>query len=335
MNTGAVYPALDANRIFQPLPPNTWRRGGVEALSSWVVRSASRHHMRPDSLMREWFGAASWRTPPMSKHTINGSRGLAQVLTKYLDANVRVPFSRQMTFMNLGEFADGSLRLLRTYRAWCSLCIGDCQKREVSPWDPLYTCSKLTTVCVRHGVALNSTCWRCDHPQPLMGKFALLDHCHRCGADLGAPPMPPRPCSGHEMWFSRAMFRVVEAMQTGRILTRQSWSSNLRAAASKFAGGNPDLLSTMVEVDEFSVRHWIDGVRTPHWASVFAVSRRLDTYPDLMLTDSSGESLPERFTPHRFPRIAKPRRYRGYGSSPHDFLPSGRPSGGDATSAGC
>ncbi|MGT2473699.1 TniQ family protein [Paraburkholderia terrae] len=134
--------------------------------------SDSRRNVTGQCAMRIRFQGIDGATATAEMH-LNPLRSL--VASDRIEACTLLPFA--------GLFSQW--HLLRTYRAWCPLCLASMLSGP-GVYEPLLWRLRAVTMCPVHGVDLVTVCHVCMAPQQnVVGRFARVGCCNRCGTWMG------------------------------------------------------------------------------------------------------------------------------------------------------
>lgn len=139
---------------------------------------------------------------------------------------------------------------MRTYRAWCPLCLHGARDTLA---DPLVWAFTVSTVCTRHGCALQDRCPSrgCGLPHRPWHANAQADLCPHCGKPLGHDDAR-QVASG----MSAIVQDVVGWLQAGHRIGRDQVAAVVRSQVESESIAS---VARAFGVSEDSVRNWVSG----------------------------------------------------------------------------
>lgn len=168
----------------------------AESLTSYIVRLARAHFIRPRDLIRRVAGEAdaeiaalcySWFFTRYAL-TANGLGNYAQLFSTRLGeltGNQELDRATLLPWRNL--IAPNGSSLLALHPRWCPHCLAADARTGAGPYLRLVWSVALNKHCIKHHIPLEGTCPHCGHFQPVIPQTPDLLHCDRCMKPLVIP----------------------------------------------------------------------------------------------------------------------------------------------------
>ena len=267
------------------LVPKGRGEGGIEALSSYLIRLATAHDISlADLLLRVLPGkaertvraATAEQLLSSSAHTINGATPSAQTYSDLVLAATHRDV-RELTGLRFAD-AFAQARLTRKTVHWCSACLAESEHERLA-WSLLDV-----DACAKHAVRLATECPACGATQRPLATNAQIGRCRRCGDELARAEHP-------EAW----PWDVWVAQQVDALLTMADEIPDqvqVMKAALAHAHLTPTALARESKVAVNTIRYWANGEGLPSLAVVVRVAAALGTtLPGLLRSTFEPSSL--------------------------------------------
>ena len=265
--------------LVEPIGVGT---GLVEASSSLWKRAAERASVRFADLLR--WALDRWPAPPgitaeydriQNAVGIDGQGAVAEV---YLGPLRSLVASERIEACTLLPFAGllSEKRLLHRYRVWCPMCLASMLSGP-AVYEPLFWRLQVVKVCPVHRVDLAESCHVCMAPrQRVLGSFARVGCCNRCGAWLGAKEAVRRllPADAYEIKVSRAIMNLLAWTAGFERRGHEGWSTLRKLVA---VSAVRELLISTFDLSPATIRRYTRLPLLPQLsvlATVAAVSRQ-------------------------------------------------------------
>ncbi len=168
------------------LPESTYL---PEALSSFIIRLSSSHHISVGQLVREFIQPrilSQQRGHLLHRchdgYTINGASSIGWELFEAVNGLVaHIDNSQYCNFYFLRSLLGRSYKnLMSKQMRWCPLCISE----EHSCYYPLYWHSLSVSCCIKHKIKLISMCPSCHVKMNVLSATTTMNRCSSCNAPL-------------------------------------------------------------------------------------------------------------------------------------------------------
>lgn len=275
-------PVLPKRTALYSLSPLGVGTAGSESLYSWFLRVAQHHCLKPNDLIRHLgktcidpeTGELVW-----SRHLHDANWAFTgdhtQTWVRVLEEQTGRRDLRSLTFLPYG----GALPILgrgQMRRRWCPHCLND-RKAEGEVYASLVWEIGLVTACPVHGNALVGVCPHCGAGAAKRAGRNLVyhtpGHCGHCGGWLGDAKTEP---AGEEAiakakligdWVAD-MARLPES-------AKLSVAPTLKAAAARYAKGQPAVLARELGVSKTTLHGWIKETSIPSLSHACNLAIRL------------------------------------------------------------
>jgi hypothetical protein len=205
MLDGAVYECWEVSRpnvtqrsYLYPLAPIGIGTAAVESLTGYISRLAAAHAVKTGTLILHELrpripctkGVSAGAVPKnfsqspfyLDMHSLNGVGIRARTWIALLEKLTCMPHLDLLTVLPWAK-AISCVHLLRTRRAWCSLCYGGDSGQP--PYEHLLWALQMVTACPVHHQRLESLCPSCGRTQYVLSPRSRPGYCSRCHCWLG------------------------------------------------------------------------------------------------------------------------------------------------------
>ncbi|MBU0493747.1 MAG: TniQ family protein, partial [Chloroflexi bacterium] len=270
-------PVIPARSRLYHLAPVSVGTPLVESLTSYIVRLAEAHCVRPRTLVTRELVPLLGR-PHLAKpgdnsisafwskdaRALNGTRTLARDWVQALETLTRRTDLRFLTLLTWADVLPTS-GLLRPTRAWCPACYEEWRTGGQVVYEPLLWTLQVVAICSRHQRWLCLQCPDCQQPLPLLTSRSRPGCCPRCEAWLGSSPAVT-PTDSVELpedewrWQTWVVDTVGELLAAAPHLMdlprRESIAAAMTVYVEQAAGGNMNALARELRISLSAVSTW-------------------------------------------------------------------------------
>ena len=290
--------------LYSPAPIGVGTTLG-ESLTSYLARLAEAHCVYPGVLLQEMIvplmGEAEaqgdapeqhplWRRDGSGSHLINVTDSRGQAAIQVLGTLTMRADLRGLSLTALTEVLP--LRgLTRSRLAWCPICYEEWQTNEQVLYDPLLWKFREISVCVRHGVRLQTTCPNCNRSLPHLAWRSRPGYCAFCAWPLFGGHVerqksinPETPEFVWQQWATEALGALVAQLPSiqGR-LRRERIQVVVNHAVDRLADGNIAAFSRLLDLSRNTAENWCQGKRIPELDMLLRLCYRLNLSLDEVL----------------------------------------------------
>lgn len=300
----AVKPLPERSMLYAPAPEGLGTAMG-ESLTSYLARLAAVHCVYPGVLLREMIlpllveaearedepeQHPLWRRDGSGSHLINVTGTRAQAALQVLETLTMRTDLNGLALTMLTEILP--LRgLTRSRLAWCPLCYEEWQSNGQIVYDPLLWKFREISLCVRHGVQLQTACPNCFRSQPHLTWRSRPGYCAFCTWPLFGEQVErqesidPEPSAfAWQQWVTEALGSVVAqlpSIQGGPKRERIRLAVNY--AVERLANGNIATFARLLDLSRNTVENWCQGKRIPEMDMLLRLCYRLNLSLDGVL----------------------------------------------------
>lgn len=283
--------------LYAPAPVGMGTAMG-ESLTSYLARLADAHSVYPGVLLQEMIVPLLreaetqgnvpeqhplWRRDGNSSHLINVTSSRAQAALQVLETLTLRTDLKGLSLAALTELLP--LRgLARSRLAWCSLCYEEWQANELIVYDPLLWKFREISLCVRHGVRLQTSCPNCARSLPHLAWRSRPGYCPFCSWPLFGEQAerqeaidPEAPEFVWQQWATEALGAVVTQLPSMRDCPRRE---RIRLVVThvveRLAGGNIAAFAQLLNLPRNTVENWCQGKRIPELDMLLRLCYRLN-----------------------------------------------------------
>lgn len=287
----------ERSKLYAPAPIGMGTAMG-ESLTSYLARLAAAHCVYPGILLREMILPLSdlaetqgkrleqhpmFRRDGSGSHLINVTGSRAQAALQALETLTMRPDLSGLSLATLAEVLP--LRgLTRSRLAWCPLCYEEWQANEQIVYDPLLWKFREISLCVRHGVRLQTACPNCVRPLPHLAWRSRPGYCAFCAWPLFGEQIERQESINSEMpefawqqWVTEELGAVVAQMpSTQGGPKRECIQLAVNHAAKRLAGGNISAFARQLDLPRNTVENWCQSKRIPEMDMLLRLCYRLN-----------------------------------------------------------
>jgi hypothetical protein len=281
---------------------------GQEALSSYLIRLARLHMLRPNMLVSRVVIPLTRIQAPhtvgnFTTHYAKTLNGLGKYATEFSAALNQLTMRDDLALGTCLPWKDildpKAVGLLHPHPRWCPICFMERRLSGKEPYLPLAWFLSQIAHCTTHQKQLEDICPHCGHHQPFIPKHYYMDHCSYCHQSLAFVGEKPNPRS--EMppkslgrFFSTAMVEMIAtAPEAGAYATNDRLVHQIRRLALQMSDGNLAAMHRRLGLREKTVVGWIRDGNRPTILSFLTLCHRIGIKPINFLR----EDLPKDFDP--------------------------------------
>lgn len=283
--------------LYAPAPVGMGTAMG-ESLTSYLARLAAAHCVYPGILLRETIlprlekaetqGNESeqhplWRRDGNGSHLINVTGPRAQAALGVLETLTMRTDLGGLSLAPLTEILP--LRgLTRSRLAWCSLCYEEWQASEQVAYDPLLWKFREVSLCVHHGVRLQTSCPNCARSLPHLAWRSRPGYCSFCAWPLFGEQVERQVSIDREkpefiwqQWITDALGTVIAHLHSAQDNPRRERIRMVvNQAVERLADGNIAAFARLLDLSRNTVENWCQGKRIPEMDMLLRLCYRLN-----------------------------------------------------------
>jgi transcriptional regulator with XRE-family HTH domain len=269
-----------------------------ESLTSYLARLAEAHCVYPGVLLQEMIvplmaeteaqGNVSeqhplWRRDGSGSHLINVTDPRARAALHVLETLTLRSDLHALSLVALAQVLP--LRgLARNRLAWCPACYEEGQASGQTLYDPLLWGFREISVCVWHGVRLQTHCPHCTRSLPHLTWRSRPGYCAFCAGPLFGEPVRTQdlisrdtPEFAWQQWATHALGAIVAQLP---VLSAEPKRERIRQVVSnaveQLADGNATAFARSLGLPRGTVENWRQGKRIPEMDMLLRLCYRLD-----------------------------------------------------------
>ena len=304
--------------LYAPAPVGMGTAMG-ESLTSYLARLAAAHCVYPGILLREMIlpmleeaetqdnGPEQhplWRRDGSGSHLINVTGSRAQAALQVLETLTMRTDLSGLSLASLTEILP--LRgLTRSRLAWCPMCYEEWQANEQIVYDPLLWKFREVSLCVRHGVRLQTFCPHCVRSLPHLAWRSRPGYCPFCAWPLFGEQAerqesidPATPEFVWQQWITETLGTVVAhlpSVQGGP--RRRRIRLVINHVVERLTGGNIAAFARLLGLSRNTIENWCQGKRIPEMDMLLRLCYRLKLPLDEVLFQDAETHQPCLQTP--------------------------------------
>jgi TniQ len=249
----------------------------VESLTGYISRLAKAHCVTVGTLLsKEFDGKLAYKDI-----CLGSSNGIAPIAASCVRAVESLTHRNDLRNMTMLSWANtlSSKGLLRSYRAWCPICL----REHPTVYEPLLWCIGAVEACPQHGRRLTSRCPHCSETLPVLGSNMWPGQCSKCRCYLDDDSVisaSNKAASFHQLWTAIAVGEMLAASQdeplpSGRFMEAlRFWTQDATFAET----------GRLLEEPDATVRRWLIGRSLPKLGTLVEICHKLETSPLPFLT---------------------------------------------------
>jgi hypothetical protein len=273
----------------------------VESMTGYIARLAEAHDVSPAMLLNrellprmgaETIFRTRRATVPKNStfiynsHVLNGAGGYPQSCVRVLEDLTGAKNLRVTTMLRLGEILSAQ-QLLRTHRAWCSLCFEDWRRFGSPVYEPLLWAIEPVSCCPAHQCALSVCCPHCGQVLHTLSARSRPGYCCRCQQWLGQSCDPDRKPAKAQAGskFARSVGDLLAACIEVDSFSRDLCKANLRRCIGSLTDGSVNRFCTATGMTYDLGTNWLSTNGTIRLELLISVCTQLGLSPLRFLTE--------------------------------------------------
>ena len=290
----------------------------VESLTSYIMRLADSHSVRPYTLIgkeitplmeRSYLYQHGMLRSPFIQHSA-ALNGISPTTTLLVQALAQLTRRRDLQFLTMLAFTQVlSQRLLvRRTQAWCPLCYEEWRASDQVVYAPLLWMCECVKICPRHDTFLHLHCPNpdCSRLVPPLSLRGQPGYCQRCGQWLGKTQISETNRGGSSekewtwlQWVATTVGELLAAIsRLASFPPPNTFAMSINTLLKERAKGSPRLLACQIHRHTTSIWDWRSGSK-PELETVLQVSAHLRISPLPLLTGAVSEAAFSKL--HGFP----------------------------------
>lgn len=191
------------SRLFY-LEPMGLGTGYVESLTSYTTRLAEAHSLSPSTLLGKELSPIMHKSYWIRGGARSGTRGSALsdsfhthtkaingtgiIAIDWVDVLERLTLYKGLQCLTMLPWSTvlSQRHLVRSRRAWCSLCYEEWHGNGSIIYEPLLWTLRSVKICLQHKQLLADQCLHCESHLPWLSRRSRAGYCSKCGEWLGA-----------------------------------------------------------------------------------------------------------------------------------------------------
>lgn len=292
----------------------------LESLTSYVIRLAQEHGLRPGVLIGKLIAPAI-RPGFVYSHAQSGIRaiwggnstqtsmlnGAGKTVVSVLEVLERLTLRNDLSDLTVLPWSEviAAKGLLRQVKAWCPACYQVQQSTSGEVYDPLLWSLSAVRICPVHRTRLLERCPHCRRVPSLLKSNSLPGHCSACSRWLGffssSDPLPGDELNW-QLWVAETIGQLlVVGSDLDFPLPQTRLKEVLNLYANHVTGCNINAFARFVEQREQSVHQWVSGEAKPQLSQLLEICLSLNTsltnFLIVPLTELSLGEIPQIVVP--------------------------------------
>ncbi|MBW4557152.1 MAG: TniQ family protein [Trichormus sp. ATA11-4-KO1] len=268
----------------------------LESLTSYVIRLAQEHGLRPGVLIGKLIAPlirpdfvysdaqsgirAIWGGNSAQTSMLNGAGKTVVSVIEVLERLTLRNDLRSLTVLSWAEVL-ASQGLLRSFKAWCPTCYEMQNLTHHGAYDPLIWSFNLVTICPIHQTRLFQKCPYCERVPSLLKSNSLPGYCPHCSRWLGhSSSLESLP--EHELnWQLWVVGNIGQLLVAGNYLRSPVPQARIKEVLKLYinyvTGGKINAFSRIIEQPETSFHNWVIDKAKPQLNQLLKICFHLNT----------------------------------------------------------
>lgn len=268
----------------------------LESLTSYVIRLAQEHGLRPGVLIGKLIAPAIrpdfvysnaesgiravWGGNSTQTSILNGTGKTVVSVLEVLERLTLRSDLRALTVLPWSEVL-ASQGLLRQVKVWCPACYQVQHLTNSEAYDPLLWSFSSVAVCPVHHTRLLERCPHCGRIPSLLKSNSLAGHCAACNRWLGSPSSPeplPEDELNWQLWVAQTIGQLIVAgTELHLSVPRSRIKDVLNLYINHVTGGNINAFARFLKQPETSFHNWVIGKTKPQLTQLLGMCLSLNT----------------------------------------------------------
>lgn len=299
----------------------------LESLTSYVIRLAQEHGLRPGVLIGKLIAPAIrpdfvygnaesgiraiWGGNSRQTSILNGTGKTAASVLEVLERLTLRHDLRTLTVLPWSEVM-ASKGLLRHSRVWCPACYQVRSATNGQAYDPLLWSFSSVTICPVHHTRLLERCPYCGRVPSLLRPSSLPGHCSACHRWLGSASSP-EPLTEDELnwqlWVTETIGQLIVAgTHLHFSVPRSRIKDVLNLYINQVTGGKINAFARFLQQPETSFHSWVIGKAKPQLTQLLEICFSLNTSLTNFLITPISELEFNQLTPMVVPPAPQPKK---------------------------
>lgn len=267
---------------------------GMESLTSYVIRLAQEHGLRPGVFIGKLIAPelrpgfvysdtgsgirAIWGGNMAQTSVLNGSGRTTVSVLEVLEKLMLRDNLRALTVLPWSEVL-ASKGLLRQVKAWCPACYQMQHATNGVVYDPLLWSFGPVRICPLHRTRLLEQCQHCGRVPSLLKPNSLPGHCSACGRWLGSPAYESLPENelNWQLWVAEVIGDLIAVGTTFHSVAQSRVKDVLNLYINHVTGGNINAFARFLDQPETSFHNWVIGKARPRLIQLLEICSSLNT----------------------------------------------------------
>lgn len=297
----------------------------MESLTSYVIRLAQEHGLRPGAFIGKLIAPeirpgfvyseahsgmrAIWGGNIKKTSVLNGAGkttiGVLEVLEKLTLRNDL----RALTVLPWSEVL-ASKGLLRLVKAWCPACYQMQHSTSNEVYDSLLWSFSSVKICLVHQTRLLEHCPHCGQVPSLLKPNSLPGHCSMCSQWLGSFGCESllENEMNWQLWIAQTIGELIAVGTDFHSVSHSRVKDVLNLYINHVTGGNINAFARFLEQPETSFHNWVIGKAKPQIIQLLEMCSSLNTSLTNFLTAPIPELDMDKTTPIDVPPIQRAKK---------------------------
>ncbi|MEM7592659.1 MAG: TniQ family protein [Cyanobacteria bacterium P01_A01_bin.83] len=287
-------PNIPARTRLYPLAPIGIRTAYSESLTSYIIRLAEAHSVKPGILLKHeiapLIGKNSYLHSERYINTSSNEGGIDKIfanaaksfnsqgqwtesLIKILESLTSIQHLSCLTFLNWKDYLP-SKNLLKKHRAWCPYCFNEWKNSQFPIYEPLIWNVEAAKICSRHKLPLVTKCPKYGKQNKVLGWKSRVGYCSHCNYWLGNIEESDYKISTKELNLQIQIINNIGGLisyYSDDLSGIISTSSKLKAYSSYIQNVNKATLARHLQVSNTVFNRWYDGNNIPTLSNLLGI----------------------------------------------------------------
>ena len=331
-----TIPAIPSRSRLYRLEPIGIETPYVESLTSYIIRLADAHCVRPDVLITQEIMHSLGKLENIKHNSkalyslwarnapmLNGTSQLSNDCVQVLEMLTQFSGLRFLTMMSWTNVIAQRM-MLRNTQSWCPACYIDWRETGQLIYNPLIWSLKAVAICPRHRQPLSNTCpyENCQRPQPFIAIGVRIGHCSYCNRWLGSVSKCNR-CDDTDVeqlkdkerlyWNATAVGDLIaNAPSIMNMLERENVTLAIKTLSERITQGNISYLAHRLGLSAETMNRWQRGADIPQLAQLLQLSFSVGlSLLQILTIESTSSHVLSTTLANKYSSIIKKGRHKG------------------------